>query len=72
MTDQTEYIAREAAALHDAINRGDLDDAAETAVTLRQELHELLLTLDPKGALAPRITRSNGAYIYPDRSGDTK
>lgn len=67
MTEQSLYIAREAQALHDAITRGDLDDAAQTAVTLRQELHDLLLTLDPDGTLTPRITRSNGDYIYPQR-----
>ncbi|WP_157662881.1 hypothetical protein [Prescottella equi] len=32
MTEQSAYIAREAQALHDAIARGDLDDAADTAV----------------------------------------
>jgi len=68
MTEQSLYIAREAQALHDAIARGDFDDATETAVTLRQELYDLLLTLDPAGSMSPRITRSNGGYIYPDRS----
>ncbi|NKS56555.1 hypothetical protein GS504_03415 [Rhodococcus hoagii] len=67
MTNQTEYIAREAQALHDALTRGDRDDAALTAVTLRQELHELLHELDPEGTLTSRITRSNGTYIYPQR-----
>ncbi|NKR53102.1 hypothetical protein GS481_02890 [Rhodococcus hoagii] len=67
MTDQTEYIAREAQALHNAITRGDTEDAAVTAATLLQEIEHLLDKLDPAGAVAPRITTSNGTYIYPHR-----
>ncbi|MBP0080250.1 hypothetical protein B0F69_24365 [Rhodococcus hoagii] len=67
MSEQSTYIAREAQALHDAIVRGDIDDAVETAVTLRQELDHLLHRLDPNGEVAPRITTSNGTYVYPER-----
>ncbi|NKR30022.1 hypothetical protein GS966_25685 [Rhodococcus hoagii] len=67
MSDQTEYIAREAQALHASIVSGDLEDAATTAATLLQEIEHLLDGLDPDGAVAPRITTSNGIYIYPDR-----
>jgi hypothetical protein len=67
MTDQTEYIAHEAQALHASIARGDVDDAAVTAATLLQELEHLLDRIDPDGVVAPRITTSNGTYIYPSR-----
>lgn len=53
--------------LHDAITRGDLDDATETATTLRLELYDLLLALDPDGIMCLRITTSNGTYIYSER-----
>ncbi|SEB56548.1 hypothetical protein SAMN04489806_1122 [Paramicrobacterium humi] len=66
---QADYIAHEAAALRDALTRGDEDDARETAATLRHELHSLLQTFDPEGTQEPRVTMVRGRYVYPDHTG---
>jgi hypothetical protein len=61
--DQGQFISAEAARLNAALNRGDRAEAAVFAATLQQELHTLMLDLDPASTTLARIVMHNGRYI---------
>lgn len=64
MTIQLDYMQLELSELRYQLDHGNEREAAVAAATIRQELHVLMLRLDPREEVCARITTTNGRYVF--------